>query len=108
MSAHVRRRWKGRDALPGLIDAAEAVERTLSSPGWRILSEILADERESIDRELDLGAPLETAAEYAQTLGRRGGLRLIDEAARAIIESAASRRTAAENQEAAAGAAAGG
>lgn len=95
LSRHIKDLWEGRDALPQLIEDAEAVERVLAQPGWQAIQRVLEAEIAMIDRSLD-GRPKETAAEYAHAHGRRGALGAAGEAARAILQQAATRRQAAE------------
>lgn len=95
---HVRDAW-GADQLPELIEAAEAVEQTLASPGWAHIERILHAEIATIDRVCDTAREM-TLHDYAKAHGRRGALRSAEEAAKAIIGIAEQRRVAAEARQA--------
>jgi hypothetical protein len=86
LSRHVRDVWPSED-LPGLLEAAEAVEGVVTHPGWDAIQEVISREIATIDRELDFGSAKD-AAEYAKAHGRRSALRSADEAAKAIIGEA--------------------
>lgn len=94
---HVRDAWGAAEQLPGLLEASENVERLLSHPGYAAVRAVLDREIATIDRELDEG-PAKEAPVYAQRHGRRGALRSFDEAAKAIVESAAAARAKAEDR----------
>jgi hypothetical protein len=94
MTRHVRKLWPP-EMLPELIEAAEAVERLLGSPGWNAIAEVIAAEVATIDSELDHG-PAKEAADYAKQHGRRSALLAANEAARAIVGEAVRRREEAE------------
>ena len=93
----VRDLWRGDEQLPGLLEAAEQVERLVAHPGWTAVQRVLSGQIATIDRELDEGAPKD-AAGYAQQHGRRSALRAAEEAAKAILEHARSRRQVAEEK----------
>lgn len=99
MTRHVSDVWPD-DRLPELIEAREAVQRTLDSPGWRAIQDLLACEIATIDSELEHG-PTKEAAGYAKALGRRSAIRASQEAAKAIIEKANRREQQAIEQVAA-------
>lgn len=86
-TAHVKRAY--RDDLLGLFTAGEEVQQLVDHPGWlqvqRVIDLALRDE----DRMLD-GRLLDDRADYAWAHGRRGGLRAMTEAARAIVGHATS------------------
>lgn len=88
MVNRVGRVWSGDDSLPELIEAAEAVERMMATPGWAAVQAVIEAEVATIDAKLDRGHAKE-AAEYAKAHGRRSALRAADDAARAIIGRAA-------------------
>ncbi len=79
---HVDELWP-RDQLPSLIEAGEAVERTLDSQGFKIIMEVLAAEVATIDRRLE-GTALEQA-EYARLHGRRSALLAAQGAGQAVV-----------------------
>lgn len=76
--------------LDGLFSAGEMVRALMTHPGWPTLARVLEAEIATIDSQLD-GRLLDSRAAYAHAHGRRGGLRALDEAARAIVSRAESR-----------------
>ena len=96
----VDRVWSGERTLPELIEAAEAVERMMATPGWDAVQRVIGEQVAAIDSSLDHG-PAKEAADYAKQHGRRSALRSADEAARAIVGRAAKRRREAEERVAA-------
>lgn len=91
---HVQDVWPP-DELPRLIEAAEAVERVVATPGWAAIQQVISREIAMIDEVLDSG-PAREAAEYAKALGRRGALRGAEQAAKAIMLEANRQREHAE------------
>lgn len=84
---HVRDAFKGKENDPQLFETAEAVRRSMSTPGFEAIKAVLDAEILSIDRKLD-GEPLENASEYAHAHGRRSSLTAFADAAQAILEVA--------------------
>lgn len=82
LTRHVDDLWGSREALPQLIENAEAVERTLQSPGFGIVTTVLEAEIASIDRKL--GRRALEHAEYARLHGRRAALLAFADVADAI------------------------
>jgi HD-like signal output (HDOD) protein len=95
LSRHIARVWRLPEQLPELIEAAEAVERLVAHPGYEVVRSVIEREVATIDRELDSG-PSKEAADYAKQHGRRGALTAFDDAAKAIIGTAALERRRAE------------
>lgn len=73
--------------LDTLFEAGEAVQALQSHPGWAYLSRLIEAEIDDVDLKLD-GRLLDTRADYAHAHGRRGGLKALAEAARAIVSEA--------------------
>lgn len=86
MSRHVRDRY---ETLDGLLAAGELVQGVVDHPGWAHLMGVIDAEVSQIDRKLDGHTTPLTQAEYALAHGRRGGLKSIEEAAHAIVQTAA-------------------
>lgn len=84
---HVDDLWGSREQLPQLIENAEAVERTLGSPGFRIVTEVLDAEIAMITRKLQSDRVFEQA-EYAKLHGKLAALSAFGEAAQAIMSRA--------------------
>lgn len=95
LTRHVDAIWDGRENTQGLLAAGRAVSRLADSEGVEAIRKVLAKEIEAIDRKLD-GKPFETASEYAQLCGRRGGLKAFEEAMLAIEQRSEQRREKAE------------
>lgn len=87
-SRHVRDLYP---ELNELLDAAEAIEMTMASPGWTHLTALLGAEVAMTDRTLDGAAEPLSQAEYAMAHGRRGGLRGASEAAATLVAMAESK-----------------
>jgi hypothetical protein len=77
--------------LEELVNAAEAAQALVATPGWACLSALLHAEVATIDAELDSGRPLESRADYAARHGRRGGLMAPERALQALVGRAESR-----------------
>lgn len=73
--------------LDTLFEAGEAVRALQDHPGWAYLTRLLDMKIAEIDMSLD-GPLLGSRSEYAHAHGRRGGLRALTEAARAIVSEA--------------------
>lgn len=71
-------------SLDELFEAGEAVRQLMAHPGWVHVSRLLGAAVADLDASLD-GRLKESRSEYAFAHGRRGGLRAMDEAARAIV-----------------------
>lgn len=80
-----------RRDLQAILDASEAVQATIASPGWPIVMALLEAEVGRLDVELDGDRPLESRADYAAKHGFRGGLRAPERAVQALIGRAESR-----------------
>lgn len=74
-------------SMEELFEAGEAVRQLVQHPGWVHVSRLLEAEIASVDSSLD-GRLQESRSAYAFAHGRRGGLRAMDEAARAITSRA--------------------
>lgn len=70
-----------------LFEAGEAVRQLLMHPGWAHVARLVEAETATVDAELD-GRLLDSRSAYARLHGRRGGLRAMEEAARAIVGKA--------------------
>lgn len=97
MVNRVDRIWSGDESLPALVDAAEAVERMMDSPGWEAVQRLIGDEIASMESSLDRGAP-KSEGEYAKAHGRKSALRAADDAARAIVGRAQTRARQAQKR----------
>lgn len=97
---HVDDLFPTREHLTVLTESAEAVQRTIESPGFDVIRRVLAAEVAKIDDQLG-GRTLEHA-EYARLHGRRTALMACEDAAAAVTERAITRRKQAiQEQEAA-------
>lgn len=76
--------------LDQLFTAAEAVQSLSEHHGWQVLLSLIDGEVANIDKALDADRVLDSKAEYARLLGRRGGLRAVPGLAQALIEKAES------------------
>lgn len=94
LTRHVDELWEGIDARPALIEAGEAVERLLDSPGLQAVRAVLEREVATIDRQLE--GPVSDPSEYPRLLGRKSGLAALDGAISAIRERATKRRAEGE------------
>lgn len=88
LRTHVRDIYKGRVDIA--TDAAEAVRKTMETPGWKLVQEVLAAEVETIDRRTRFQYDdVETQAVYAARIGYRTGLVASQDAAEELCRVAA-------------------
>lgn len=85
LTRHIKPRF---GTLEQITEAAESVEDLLSHRGWGVLSALIGDEADLIERTLDEGQPL-TQAEYAYAHGRKSGLKAAGAFAELVISRAA-------------------
>lgn len=93
-SRHVREHFKRVDEL---AEAAEAVEATMSSPGWQVIAALIDAERAETDRRMDNPFKVLEQAEYAAFHAYRAGLGAASDAA-LTLTSVAEARLAEESE----------